>query len=81
MGSSSQSGFQMRVTQLDHIMTPPIPGFDVCYSPFDSEPIQQVPVIRIWGATPGGQTTCLHLHRVRVRGQRSACAHGIGLEI
>ena len=69
-GSQSQSDgypgpFTMRITTLDYTMASPLPGMDVLFSPFDSEAIQQVPVVRIWGATPAGQNACLHLHRVR----------------
>lgn len=70
-------------------MVPPIPGLDVCFSPFDSEPIQQVPIVRIWGATPAGQNTCLHLHRVNgfdlirldkqtIHDTLTSCAHTTG---
>ena len=62
--TSHPGPFTMRITTLDYTMTMPIPGMDVLFSPFDSEAIQMVPMVRIWGATPSGQTACLHLHRV-----------------
>ncbi|WMV11977.1 hypothetical protein MTR67_005362 [Solanum verrucosum] len=43
-------------------MTAPLPGFDICYSSFQGGRVNEVPVIRVYGATPGGQKTCLHLH-------------------
>ena len=70
MAQSSSPIFSVRIVQLDFIMASPIPGLDVCLSPFESEPIHQVPVVRIWGSTPAGQQACLHLHRV---GHRCDC--------
>ena len=29
--------------------------------------MDQVPVVRVYGATAGGQKTCLHLHKVSLR--------------
>jgi DNA polymerase zeta len=56
--------FQLRIVQIDYYMAGPIPGLDVCFSPFESDAVQLVPVVRIFGATPAGQMACLHLHRV-----------------
>lgn len=60
---SDSSVFSVRIVSIDHYMAPPIPGFDVCYSSFQGEKVNEVPVIRIYGSTPAGQKTCLHVHR------------------
>ncbi|CAN6543922.1 unnamed protein product [Malus baccata var. baccata] len=43
-------------------MAPPIPGLDISYSSFQGGKVKEVPVIRIFGATPAGQKTCLYIH-------------------
>ncbi|XP_072974935.1 DNA polymerase zeta catalytic subunit isoform X1 [Typha angustifolia] len=53
----------VRIVSLDYYMAPPIPDLDFCYSPFHGEKTEEVPVIRIFGSTPAGQKTCLHVHR------------------
>ena len=55
--------FSVRIVSVDTVMAKPIPNVDICYSPFVGSAIQAVPVIRIFGATPAGQKTCLHLHK------------------
>ncbi|GJN33366.1 hypothetical protein PR202_gb21960 [Eleusine coracana subsp. coracana] len=54
----------VRVVSLDYYMAPPLPGFDISRSPFHGDEVEEVPVIRIYGSTPAGQKTCLHVHRV-----------------
>ncbi|KAF0907731.1 hypothetical protein E2562_020477 [Oryza meyeriana var. granulata] len=54
----------VRIVSLDYYMAPPLPGFDFSYSHFHGEEVVEVPVIRIYGSTPAGQKTCLHIHRV-----------------
>lgn len=54
--------FSVRIVSIDYYMTAPLPGFDICYSSFQGGRVNEVPVIRVYGATPGGQKTCLHLH-------------------
>ena len=46
-------------------MAKPLPGLDMCFSPLEGTVIDRVPVVQIYGSTPGGQKTCVHLHKVR----------------
>ncbi|KAH9755088.1 DNA polymerase zeta catalytic subunit [Citrus sinensis] len=55
--------FSVRIVSIDHYMAPPIPGYDICYSSFQGGKVNEVPVIRVYGSTPAGQKTCLHIHR------------------
>lgn len=55
--------FNVRIVSIDYYMAPPIPDIDICYSSFQGGKVNEVPVIRIYGATPAGQKTCLHIHR------------------
>ncbi|KAK6143919.1 hypothetical protein DH2020_024267 [Rehmannia glutinosa] len=64
MGSSQPQVFSVRIVSIDYYMAPPIPGLDIAYSPFHGGKVNEVPVIRIYGSTPAGQKTCLHIHRV-----------------
>ncbi|KAE8658019.1 DNA polymerase zeta catalytic subunit [Hibiscus syriacus] len=60
---SDSSVFSVRIVSIDHYMAPPIPDFDICYSSFQGGKVNEVPVLRIYGSTPAGQKTCLHIHR------------------
>ncbi|KAK2640409.1 hypothetical protein Ddye_028204 [Dipteronia dyeriana] len=55
--------FSVRIVSIDHYMAPPIPGYDFCYSSFQGDKVLEVPIIRVYGSTPAGQKTCLHVHR------------------
>ncbi|KAH9689281.1 DNA polymerase zeta catalytic subunit [Citrus sinensis] len=55
--------FSVRIVSIDHYMAPPIPGYDICYSSLQGGKVNEVPVIRVYGSTPAGQKTCLHIHR------------------
>ncbi|KAI9084855.1 hypothetical protein K1719_033261 [Acacia pycnantha] len=55
--------FSVRIVSIDYYMAPPIPGLDICYSSFHGGKVNEVPVVRIYGSTPAGQKTCLHIHR------------------
>uniref|UniRef100_A0AAR2LP63 DNA polymerase zeta catalytic subunit n=1 Tax=Pygocentrus nattereri TaxID=42514 RepID=A0AAR2LP63_PYGNA len=54
--------FSVRIVCADYYMASPLAGLDVCYSDFRDSEVKRVPVVRIFGSTPAGQKTCLHLH-------------------
>ncbi|XP_015276270.1 PREDICTED: DNA polymerase zeta catalytic subunit-like [Gekko japonicus] len=56
--------FSVRVVTADYYMSSPLPGLDPCQSDFREAPVKRVPVVRVFGATPSGQKTCLHLHGI-----------------
>uniref|UniRef100_A0A8C3AFZ8 DNA polymerase zeta catalytic subunit n=1 Tax=Cyclopterus lumpus TaxID=8103 RepID=A0A8C3AFZ8_CYCLU len=56
--------FAVRIVTADFYLATPIKDLDVCYSEFRESGVKKVPVVRIFGATPAGQKTCLHLHGV-----------------
>ncbi|CAJ1077657.1 LOW QUALITY PROTEIN: DNA polymerase zeta catalytic subunit [Xyrichtys novacula] len=56
--------FSVRIVTADFYLASPIKDLDVCYSDFRESDVKKVPVVRIFGATPAGQKTCLHLHGV-----------------
>lgn len=56
--------FSVRIVTADYYMASPLPGLDICQSPLTQHPVKKVPVVRVFGATPAGQKTCLHLHGV-----------------
>ncbi|XP_061284640.1 DNA polymerase zeta catalytic subunit isoform X3 [Bos javanicus] len=56
--------FSVRIVTADYYMASPLQGLDICQSPVTQAPVKKVPVVRIFGATPAGQKTCLHLHGI-----------------
>ncbi|XP_004372527.1 DNA polymerase zeta catalytic subunit isoform X1 [Trichechus manatus latirostris] len=56
--------FSVRIVTADYYMASPLQGLDVCQSPLTQVPVKKVPVVRVFGATPAGQKTCLHLHGI-----------------
>ncbi|KAG2695557.1 hypothetical protein I3760_07G018400 [Carya illinoinensis] len=60
---SEPNVFSLRIVSIDYYMAPPIPGLDICYSSFQGGKVNEIPIIRIYGSTPAGQKTCLHVHR------------------
>nr|XP_020660991.1 DNA polymerase zeta catalytic subunit [Pogona vitticeps] len=61
---SAANMFSVRVVTADYYLSSPLPGLDPCQSHFREAPVKKVPVVRIFGATPAGQKTCLHLHGI-----------------
>ncbi|KAM4771033.1 DNA polymerase zeta catalytic subunit [Rhinophrynus dorsalis] len=56
--------FSLRLVTADYYLAAPVPGLDVTRSHFRDCPVRRVPVVRVFGATPAGQKTCLHLHGI-----------------
>uniref|UniRef100_A0A7N2L7S9 Uncharacterized protein n=1 Tax=Quercus lobata TaxID=97700 RepID=A0A7N2L7S9_QUELO len=61
---SDSHALSVRIVSIDHYMAPPTHGLDVSYSSFQGGKVNEVPVIRIYGSTPAGQKTGLHVHGV-----------------
>ncbi|OQV19264.1 DNA polymerase zeta catalytic subunit [Hypsibius exemplaris] len=58
------AGFSVRIVSVDSYVAKPAKRLDAPRSDTFGEPSQRAPVIRIFGATPAGQTVCMHIHRV-----------------
>ncbi|XP_033741299.1 uncharacterized protein LOC117328070 [Pecten maximus] len=56
--------FSVRIVTTDHYQASPISDLDVLHSDFRGSDVYKVPVIRVYGATPAGQKTCMHVHGV-----------------
>nr|XP_054753442.1 DNA polymerase zeta catalytic subunit-like [Lytechinus pictus] len=56
--------FSVRIVTFNYYQTSPIEDLDVTFSEFRGSEVKQVPVIRVFGSTPSGQKTCLHVHGV-----------------
>ncbi|XP_018415790.1 PREDICTED: DNA polymerase zeta catalytic subunit [Nanorana parkeri] len=56
--------FSLRLVTADYYLAAPLPGLDVTKSHFRDCDVRRVPVVRVFGATPAGQKTCLHLHGI-----------------
>ncbi|XP_012150991.1 DNA polymerase zeta catalytic subunit isoform X2 [Megachile rotundata] len=56
--------FSISLVTLDSYQSTPIPELDVTFSEFRGTEIKYVPVVRIFGSTPSGTKTCLHIHGV-----------------
>ena len=58
----------VRLVTMDYYLSSPSTDtrnqFDPIYSMFRSAPIKKVPVLRVFGSTPAGQKTCLHIHGI-----------------
>uniref|UniRef100_UPI00089DAC9D DNA polymerase zeta catalytic subunit n=1 Tax=Ciona intestinalis TaxID=7719 RepID=UPI00089DAC9D len=56
--------FSLRAVSVDSYMAKPVENLDVTFSEFKKSKVTQVPVLRVFGSTPAGQTTCMHIHRI-----------------
>ena len=57
--------FSVRIVNSDFYLADPIANLDAGNSKFrEDATVSKVPVIRIYGATPSGQKTCLHVHGI-----------------
>jgi hypothetical protein len=82
VGSGGPPPVIVRIVALDWYQAPPLPGgVDACFSVYDGTPIEHVPVVRIWGATPAGQKACVHLHKVTHSRHRECASKGCYLTL
>jgi hypothetical protein len=65
--------FAVRIVSLDYYYAPPLPGLDPTVIPGSGTPIPKVCVLRVFGSTPSGQKTCLHVHQVQL--SAALCLH------
>ena len=61
-GSSAREPFRMRIVFRDHLQLTPTHSSDVSRSPLTEREPFRIPVIRLFGITPGGQRACLLVH-------------------
>ncbi|GLV38027.1 DNA polymerase zeta subunit 1 [Carabus blaptoides fortunei] len=54
----------VKIVTVDYYLSYPVKDLDVCYSEFRGTEVRQVPVLQIFGSTPDGTKTCLHIHGV-----------------
>ena len=54
--------FSCRIVTVDYYLATPLRNIDVCFSEFRFSTVDTVPVICIFGATPAGQKSCVHVH-------------------
>lgn len=73
---------RVRIATVEWALVRPLPGIDVGASPLDGARLARVPVLRVWGPTPGGQRACVHIHKVKItraRARRKTRKKPIGL--
>ena len=56
--------YAQRIVDIDWYLCEPLKNYDPSYCYLSNTSIKRVPVIRIFGPTPTGQSTCLHIHGV-----------------
>ncbi|XP_034939803.1 uncharacterized protein DNApol-zeta isoform X2 [Chelonus insularis] len=54
--------FSVRLVSADSYQATPLPQLDPTFSEFRGAEIKYVPIVRVFGTTPTGDKTCLHLH-------------------
>ncbi|VDO95516.1 unnamed protein product [Soboliphyme baturini] len=62
--SSADKIFRIRIFKCDYYVGTPVPSFDSVFSLTSGHNLEFVPVVRVFGSTPSGQTCCLHVHGV-----------------
>ena len=56
--------YSQKILDIDWYLTTPLKGYDPSFCYLSNTSIQSVPVLRIFGPTPTGQSSCLHIHGV-----------------
>ena len=56
--------YSQKILDVDWYLTTPLKGYDPSFCYLSNTSIQSVPVLRIFGPTPTGQSSCLHIHGV-----------------
>ena len=56
--------YSQKIIDIDWYLTTPLEGYDPSFCYLSNTSIQSVPVLRIFGPTPTGQSSCLHIHGV-----------------
>eukprot|EP01135_Chromosphaera_perkinsii_P007361 Nk52_evm9s805 gene=Nk52_evmTU9s805 len=62
-GAKCSDVFSCRIITIEPYLCVPHPTLDLTHSPITGNAIRKVPVMRIFGCTPGGQKVCMHVHR------------------
>eukprot|EP00892_Ulva_mutabilis_P005116 jgi/Ulvmu1/2977/UM015_0017.1 len=62
--SQYERSLAIRIVSLDYCYCRPVAGIDPTHIPRSGAPIPKVCVLRVFGSTPSGQATCIHVHQV-----------------
>nr|CAB3265529.1 DNA polymerase zeta catalytic subunit-like [Phallusia mammillata] len=57
-----EDAFSVRIVSVDSFASKPVKGLDVTYSDFKCSRVKKVPVLRVFGSTPAGQSVCMYVH-------------------